>query len=108
MMDRKDFGRLGLGIDDLIEAFVQAVLEGQPEPPSYFAQMLGEHGAVGAARLLINARTVSDGFTRLWELNRLDLTVEAFSAKVIFQVALFHFHIVFILHGNCLGHRAHY
>lgn len=26
MMDRKDFGRLGLGLDDLIEAFVQAVM----------------------------------------------------------------------------------
>ncbi|RMG10662.1 MAG: hypothetical protein D6731_17025 [Planctomycetota bacterium] len=26
MMDRKDFSRLGLGLDDLIEAFVQAVL----------------------------------------------------------------------------------
>lgn len=26
MMDRKDFGRLGLGLDDLIEAFVQSVL----------------------------------------------------------------------------------
>ncbi|MCG8417759.1 MAG: hypothetical protein MJE77_07425 [Proteobacteria bacterium] len=26
MMDRKDFGKLGMGLDDLIEAFVQAVL----------------------------------------------------------------------------------
>jgi hypothetical protein len=26
MMDRKDFGKLGLGLDDLIESFVQAVL----------------------------------------------------------------------------------
>ena len=26
MMDRRDYGRLGMGIDDLIESFVQAVL----------------------------------------------------------------------------------
>jgi len=26
MMDRRDFGRLGLGIDDLIDAYLQAVL----------------------------------------------------------------------------------
>ena len=29
------------------------------------------------ARLLINARQPSDGYTRLWEMGRLDLSVEA-------------------------------
>ncbi len=45
--------------------------------PSYFLQMLGEHGAVETARRLIVAPSESEGFTRLWELGRLDLTVEA-------------------------------
>ena len=44
---------------------------------SYFHQMLEESGGVGAAKRLLNTNTPSDGFTRLWECGRLDLTVEA-------------------------------
>ena len=39
--------------------------------------MVAEHGGLEAARILINAHSVSDGYTALWELGRLDLTVEA-------------------------------
>jgi hypothetical protein len=39
--------------------------------------MIAQHGAVGAARRLLGAPTVSDGFVLLWERQRLDLTVEA-------------------------------
>jgi hypothetical protein len=39
--------------------------------------MVAEHGAVEASRRLIEARNPSDGFTRLWEAQRLDMTVEA-------------------------------
>ena len=42
-----------------------------------FLRMVIEHGGREAARKLINARTVSDGYTALWERGRLDLTVEA-------------------------------
>lgn len=39
-----------------------------------FLQMLGEHGGVETARRLLPY--MSDGFTQLWQRNRLDLTVE--------------------------------
>lgn len=41
-----------------------------------FAQMLGEHGAVRTAKMLLHAKVVSEGFSALWEAKRLDLTVE--------------------------------
>lgn len=42
-----------------------------------YLQMLQEHGGLGTARILINAPKPSDGYTALWERERLDLTVEA-------------------------------
>ena len=45
--------------------------------PSIFFRMLHEKGALQTARQLINASQPSDGYTRLWELERLDLSVEA-------------------------------
>ena len=42
-----------------------------------FLQMVIDHGGIEAARMLIHADTVSDGYTALWERGRLDLTVEA-------------------------------
>ena len=42
-----------------------------------YLQMLGENGGIETAHILINASTVSDGYTALWERGRLDLTVEA-------------------------------
>ena len=45
--------------------------------PSVFLRMLHEKGAVQTARQLINAPQPSSGYTRLWELERLDLSVEA-------------------------------
>lgn len=41
-----------------------------------FMQMVGELGGLEAARRLLHASGVSDGFTTLWENNRLDLSVE--------------------------------
>jgi len=49
--------------------------------PTYFQQMLSELDAVGAAQKLLTTSTVSDGFTRLWEMKRLDLTVEAIALR---------------------------
>lgn len=42
-----------------------------------FLQMVVDHGGPEAARMLINSRTVSDGYTALFQRGRLDLTVEA-------------------------------
>lgn len=42
-----------------------------------FLQMVIDHGGSDAAHMLINAQTVSEGYTALWERGRLDLTVEA-------------------------------
>ena len=41
-----------------------------------FHRMLCDRGGLGTARYLLAARDVSDGFTKLWEFGRLDLTVE--------------------------------
>ena len=51
-----------------------------------FLAMLNDHGGVKTARLLLDAPTVSDGYTALWERQRLDLTVEA----VILEDERFH------------------
>lgn len=45
--------------------------------PRYFRVMISQHGALGATRRLLSAPAVSDGFVKLWEHQRLDLTVEA-------------------------------
>lgn len=42
-----------------------------------FIQMVETNGGLESARRLINSATVSEGYTKLWELKRLDLTVEA-------------------------------
>ena len=52
---------------------------------SYFARMLDELGPLPTAKKLINDRTVSEGFTRLWELQRLDLAVEAVALRPPFR-----------------------
>jgi hypothetical protein len=43
---------------------------------AYYLRMLTDHGALATAQRLIAATQPSDGFTALWELKRLDLTVE--------------------------------
>jgi DNA-binding Lrp family transcriptional regulator len=42
-----------------------------------FHNMLSERGGLATAKALINAAKPSDGYTALYERNRLDLTVEA-------------------------------
>jgi hypothetical protein len=42
-----------------------------------FLRMLNDHGGLQTAKSLINARKPSDGYTALYLLGRLDLTVEA-------------------------------
>src|SRR3712207_5120502 len=52
---------------------------------SRFIQMVNDHGGVAAAKKLINDAQLHDGFTTLWELQRLDIAVEARALKPQFQ-----------------------
>lgn len=45
--------------------------------PTYFLRMLENYGPVSTATQLATASKFHEGFTKLWELGRLDLTVEA-------------------------------
>jgi hypothetical protein len=45
--------------------------------PRGFNRMVGEYGPREASRRLIQADGVSDGFTTLWQAERLEMTVEA-------------------------------
>ncbi|GAA4682439.1 hypothetical protein GCM10023215_15550 [Pseudonocardia yuanmonensis] len=49
--------------------------------PVVLKDMAHVHGAVGAARLLLGSPTPSDGFVRLWDEGRLDLSVEALTVE---------------------------
>lgn len=44
--------------------------------PSYFLQMVTEHGGVAAAKRLLQAAQHQSGLTRLYELGRLDISAE--------------------------------
>lgn len=48
---------------------------------SRFIQMVDEQGGLAAARQLIGSEQPSEGFTKLWELKRLDIAVEARALK---------------------------
>ncbi|HST52350.1 MAG TPA: hypothetical protein VLJ61_10110 [Pyrinomonadaceae bacterium] len=48
---------------------------------SRFLSMVSDQGGYEAARTLLHAPKVSDGYTALWERKRLDLTVEALILK---------------------------
>ena len=45
--------------------------------PTYFLRMVEVKGGVSAAKELLHGSQLSDGFVRLWEEGRLDLSVEA-------------------------------
>lgn len=71
-------------MEELIERFDEAMLEvyrrARSEAgynASRFLGMLNDMGGLRTARALLHAPAVSDGYTALWERQRLDLTVEA-------------------------------
>src|SRR4051794_21828562 len=45
--------------------------------PTYTLRMIDRLGHVGACKRILGDPEVVEGFTRLWELRRLDLTIEA-------------------------------
>ena len=49
--------------------------------PTRFLQMVNELGGLPAARLLLQGDAPSEGFIRLYELERLDLTVESLALR---------------------------
>jgi len=70
-------------MENLIEQFDRAMFEIYRRAlkevnyrATRFLEMLYQHRGVETARILLNAPTVSDGYTALWERGRLDLTVE--------------------------------
>ena len=44
---------------------------------TYFLRMVRQYGGLNTAKKLIRESTIQYGMTRLWELGRLDLSVEA-------------------------------
>ncbi len=48
--------------------------------PTYFLQMVNDLGGVETAKRLISSKAPSEGYTKLWELGRLDISVEALVA----------------------------
>ena len=48
---------------------------------TYFLQMVTKYGGVETARRLLATQVPSEGFTKLWEYGRLDLTMEALVLK---------------------------
>lgn len=49
--------------------------------PNYFLGMVVDRGGLSAAKHLISGSQLSDGFVRLWEEGRLDLSVEALALR---------------------------
>lgn len=60
----------------MMDVYIRAKREAKYSA-TVFHRMLSEHRGLETARRLINDKTVSDGYTALWERGRLDLTVEA-------------------------------
>ncbi len=60
----------------MMDIYVRAKTEAK-YTASIFHRMLCDRGGLQTAKALINSKLPSDGYTALWELRRLDLTVEA-------------------------------
>ncbi len=69
--------RLEAEFDERMLEIYQRALSELHYNASRFLQMLHEHRGLRTAQILLHSATVSEGYTKLWELRRLDLTVEA-------------------------------
>ena len=49
--------------------------------PTYFLRMVTDRGGLSAAKHLLIGTNLSDGFVRLWEEGRLDLSVEVLATR---------------------------
>ena len=73
MESERAFGRA------MIELYHEAKKEGYT--PTYYLRMISEIGPLATAKHLINSDSPSEGFARLYELGRLDLSVEALALQ---------------------------
>ena len=78
--------------NELAKNFQQALLEAYKTAKNeykynatYFLRMINEHGGIATAKILINKKEPTDGFTKLWELGQLKLTVEAHALRPEYQ-----------------------
>ena len=58
--------------------------------PNYFLRMVVDRGGLSAAKYLLGGDKLSDGFVRLWEEQRLDLSVEALALREPWRVLFTH------------------
>jgi len=77
MVTRRMNDQLEADFDQAMYAIYQRALSEVNYRATRFQEMLFEHRGLRTAQILLHARQVSDGYTALWERNRLDLTVEA-------------------------------
>ena len=70
--------------DAMVEIYQRARIECNYNA-TRFLQMLSESGGLAIAKTLLHSPNVSDGYTALWELGRLDLSVEAYVLKPEFR-----------------------
>ena len=72
-----DNAKLEAAFDErMFEIYKRALLDLKYNA-SRFLQMLHEHRGLRTAQILLHSAKVSEGYSKLWELGRLDLTVEA-------------------------------
>lgn len=65
---------------DMVNIYKEADLQCNYKP-TRFLQLINNKGALLAAKELINKEGATEGFTRLWECNRLDLSLEVLVLK---------------------------
>ena len=62
--------------NDMWESYFKTIRE-TPYRPNYFREILEERGGIGTAKYLLSTEQPANGLTTLWELERLDLSMEA-------------------------------
>lgn len=65
---------------DMVNIYKEADLQCNYKP-TRFLQLINNKGALLAAKELINKEGATEGFTRLWECKRLDLSLEVLVLK---------------------------
>ncbi|MBU1356776.1 MAG: HNH endonuclease [Candidatus Edwardsbacteria bacterium] len=79
--ESKEFNDLEYSFTDALRMAAVTAKKECNYNPAGFIQMINELGGVGTAKKLIHTIKLSDGFTKLWGLKRLDLTAEAIALQ---------------------------
>ena len=77
---REEPERLAAAFEEYMRSVAERAWDECRYRPSYFLDMIENRGGIGTAHKLLLGRP-SDGFTKLWELKRLDLSVEAIALQ---------------------------